>query len=118
MALTPFLKGFAINHNLRDFLEENQNQVGIQAAITSIPSSYGGQSRKQEIAGSNAFQDYWRGQSSSVYNQYLGEFARNPEAQLVDYLDSYPWLTKFQDLSPSMRGEQPQRYAPRVRWSG
>jgi hypothetical protein len=109
MALTPFLK---------DFLEKNQNQVGVQAAITAIPSSYGGQSRKQGIAGSNAFQDYWRGQASSVYNQYLGEFARNPEAQLGDYLDAYPWLQKFQDLSPSMRGEQNQRYAPRVRWSG
>jgi hypothetical protein len=108
MALTPFLRGF---------LEDNPNQVGVQAAIPTV-SSFDGQARKQQIAGSNAFQDYWRGQSSSVYNQYLGEFARNPQAQLGDYLEAYPWLQKFQQLSPNLRGEQLTRYAPRVRWSG
>jgi|TARA_R110002153_G_scaffold33647_8_gene101363 hypothetical protein len=113
MALTPFLK---------DFLEANPNQAGVQAAIP-VAGDFGGSGRTASIAGSNQFQEYWRGQAGNVYNQYLGEFARNPVASaakggLGGYLERFPWLTKFQDLSPASRGEQPTRYAPRVRWSG
>ena len=97
MALTPFLK---------DFLEANPNQAGVQAAIP-VAGDFGGSGRT----------------AGNVYNQYLGEFARNPVASaakggLGGYLERFPWLTKFQDLSPASRGEQPTRYAPRVRWSG
>ena len=108
MALTPFLKGF---------LEDNPNQVGIQAAIPGADAFGGSRYRGGSIAGSNRFQDYWRGQAGNVYNQYLSTFARNPQSQLSDYLDNFDWLKGFQDLSPARRGETPQRFAPRVRYS-
>jgi hypothetical protein len=106
--ITPFLKGF---------LEDNQNAVGIQAAIPTA-SNYGGAPyRRGGIAGSNRFQEYWRGQAGNVYNQYLSTFARNPSSELTSFLDEYDWLKGFQDRSPSARGESPSRYAPRVRFS-
>ncbi len=113
MALTPFLK---------DFLEANPNQAGVLAGIPQA-GDYGGLARTASIAGSNQFQEYWRGQAGNVYNQYLGDFARNPvdsaaKGGLGGYLERFPWLENFQSLSPSMRGENLTRYAPRVRWSG
>jgi len=106
--ITPFLKGF---------LEDNQNAVGIQGAIPGATNYGGMRSRAGSLAGSNRFQEYWRGQAGNVYNQYLSTFARNPESELSDYLDNFDWLKGFQDLSPARRGETPQRFAPRVRYS-
>ena len=80
-----------------------------------------------ELAGrnrtSNAFKEYFRGQTGNIYNQYLGKLGSRalmgavPKQSFTDYLVDYPWLKKFQALSPAQRGEQPARFAPRLRYN-
>lgn len=82
-----------------------------------------------ELAGknrtSNAFKEYFRGQTGNIYNQYLGQIgsralmgaAPSKTAGFTDYLADYPWLKNFQKLSPAQRGEQPARFAPRLRYN-
>ncbi len=72
---------------------------------------------------SNAFKEYFRGQAGNIYDEYLGEIGSRalmgapPTQTYTDYLADYPWLKNFQKLSPAQRGEQPARFAPRVRYN-
>ena len=73
--------------------------------------------------GTRSFMDYWRGQQGNVYSDYLGRLGgmalggQNPTLNYSDYLQDYPFLSKWSGMSPGERGEQPQRFAPRVRWN-
>ena len=76
----------------------------------------------QPKTGSRSFLDYWRGQQSNVYDQYMGQLGQMakagqaPSMNLTDYLGSYPWLQKWFEQSPQQRGERPSLFSPNVRW--
>ncbi len=73
--------------------------------------------------GNTAFQDYYRGQFGSIYDQYLGKRGRSLwggsilESTFPDFLEDFPFLQNFQSLSPTARGESPARFAPRIRFA-
>ena len=97
---------------LQGFLEDNPNVLYLGSL---------------ELAGknrtSNAFKEYFRGQTGNIYNQYLGQIGSRalmgavPSQTFTDYLVDYPWLKNFQKLSPAQRGEQPTRFAPRLSYN-
>ena len=78
---------------LQGFLEDNPNILYLGSL---------------ELAGknrtSNAFKEYFRGQTGNIYNQYLGQIGSRalmgaaPTQTFTDYLVDYPWLKNFQKL--------------------
>ena len=62
----------------------------------------------------NSYQD--------IFNKYLGALGtqirggQQPTLSWMDYLAQNPLLGEYRALSPSARGEAPQRYDPRLRW--
>lgn len=75
--------------------------------------------------GNTRMQEYYRGQSGNIYNQFVGSQGRNIYSgrndfdynYFSDYLEDFDFLKNFQKRSPSARGEFPSRFAPRVRWN-
>ena len=73
--------------------------------------------------GSPNFLNYWRSQQGSNYEDYLGRLGRmalggqDPTLQYSDFLQGYPFLQRWAGMSPGERGEQPQRFSPRLRWN-
>lgn len=99
---TGFLAGF------RDILNFDPEL----AFFGSIPQS-----------GNTAFQEYYRGQFGSIYDQFLGQQGRGlfsgnfRKKEFPDFLDEFPFLQNFALRSPTDRGEAPARFAPRVRFN-
>lgn len=74
-------------------------------------------------SGPPSFVDYFRGRQPQVLGNYLGSLGRAalageaPTQTLQSYLGAYPWLQRWQGLSPSQRGDQSSRFAPRLRFN-
>lgn len=77
--------------------------------------------------GNTRMQDYWRGQSSNVYNRFVGSQGKDIYSgrgsdnlrynYFSDYLEDFDFLEGWSRRSPAGRGEFPSRFAPRVRWN-
>ena len=69
--------------------------------------------------GTPTFEDYWKGQYGNVYGDYqtaLGQLAlagQPPSTTFGQFLDSYPFASKYNLLSPSQLG---YRTPSRMRW--
>ncbi len=99
---------------LEGFFEDNPRL----AILGSIPQAgdVRGQRRVSSVAGRPAFQNFWRGQTGDIFDQYLQQFARRPQTTVTGFLENFPWLERFGELSPSARGESPALHAPRIRF--
>ena len=68
----------------------------------------------QRRYGQNAYGDIW--------SQYLGQLGKQieggqaPTLQFTDFLPQQSFAQRYQEQTPEQRGDQPQRFAPRVRW--
>lgn len=88
--------------------------------LNEFPEAAYGAYRPQ--TGSRSFLDYWKGQQGNVYNDWwerMGSMARlgqPPNLEFPDFLQGYPWMQRWWELSPSERGERPTLFAPNVRW--
>lgn len=70
------------------------------------------------------FINFSRGQQSNIFGDYLGLLGRGalqgevPNTTFQSFLGNYPWLERFQSLSPTARGERPRSlFAPRLRFN-
>jgi len=69
-----------------------------------------------------SFMDYFRGQQGNTWDDYLGSLGRTalggeiPTQSYQSYLGNYPWMQRWQQMSPGQRGERPSLFAPRTRW--
>ena len=75
-------------------------------------------------AGSRRFGDYWLGQGTNIYNEYLSDLSRQAiggrvppvNATFGNFLGDYPWLQRWYEMTPTERGMGTSRFAPQVRW--
>jgi len=69
------------------------------------------------------FLNYFNSQFGNVYGDYLGGLGRTalsgqePTQSFGNYLEQFPFMKRWQDLTSQERGETPGRFAPRLRWS-
>ena len=69
-------------------------------------------------------QEYFRGQFSDVYNQYLGRRGQQIASRtdpskmtsFTDYLAEYPFTQRYSALTPRQRGMSTSRFSPSTRY--
>jgi len=89
--------------------------------LEDYPSALYGAMRPR--TGSRSFTDYWRGQQSNVYGDYMARLGQMtmagqpPNLGFQEFLGQYPFLSQYLGMSPGERGQYPARYAPRLRWN-
>lgn len=72
--------------------------------------------------GTPSFMDYWQRQMSKVTGEYAGALGKQamsgqpPSMMFSEFLGNYPWTQRWQGLSPSQRGYNPN-LAPSLRWN-
>jgi len=72
--------------------------------------------------GTPSFMDYWRGQQGRVQQEYmttLGQQAMGgepPSMRFGSFLENYPFMQRYQMMSPQRRGLSYGRFAPSLRW--
>lgn len=72
--------------------------------------------------GSNSFLDYWRTRAGQVRNDYLGVLGQTalrgeaPNLEFPDFLEQFPFLSRYAELGPRQRGVDTRRIAPGLRW--
>jgi len=104
-----------------DFFEavlESEPQTAYMGALGRQQMPQGYSAPMQQRA-----QDYWRGQMSDVYNQYLGlkgqEISQRKDpsqwTSFTDYLEKFPFTQRYSALSPYERGMSTRRFAPSTR---
>jgi len=92
----------------------------VYAWLEDNPSLLYGAQRPQ--TGSLNFLNYWRNQQPTVYGDYQTKQIQgllggsNSNQSFMDYMQNYPFMQNFMQLSPAQRGERPSLYAPRTRW--
>lgn len=68
--------------------------------------------------GNDPFSQWLRGQQGRYYSMYQGENAKDPNLTWTNYLTTKINPQKeFAALDPYSRGERPQNWAGRTRWS-
>ena len=103
-------------------LLEDQPQMAYQAAISSRFPQYDALPRPQQRQ-----RDYWSGQYSDIYNQYLGERGQNIQTlaqggtpqnmrSFSDYLENIPFTQRYAGLTPQQRGRGIRSFAPSTRY--
>jgi len=66
--------------------------------------------------------DYWRKQQGRVWGEYetaLGQMAmagEPPSMHFRSFLEQYPFMQRFNLMSPAQRGINYGRFAPRLSW--
>src|SRR3990167_5691667 len=64
--------------------------------------------------GMTPFANFWQGQKGRVRNEYEGALGRmalsgqQPALEYTDWLQHYPWMRKWLQMSPGQRGERNQ----------
>ena len=122
---------------LDDFLEDNPQLLYLGArprGRTNVDAASPGRSpvtaitraefNPYPLAGSRRFGDYWLGQGSTLYNEYLADLSRGAmggtvppaSATFGNFLGKFPWLQRWYEMTPTERGMGTSRFAPQVRW--
>lgn len=85
--------------------------------LNATPSAGWGQYLNTFGLGSDAYSRWLKNQQSNYYNRYSGENAKNPNLQWTQYLQQINPQKEFAAMDPYSRGENPQAFGGRTRWS-
>lgn len=72
--------------------------------------------------GSPSFMDYWNKQQGRVWQQYQSALGQQvmggepPSMRFSTFLEQWPFMKRWQALSPAMRGINYGRFAPSLSW--
>ena len=111
----------ATNYNAFDdyysTMLEAQPELAYMGAVSSTP--FMGTDPMQRRA-----QDYYRGQFSDIYNQYLGQKAKeytnkvdpSQMTSFTDYLGQFPFTQRYTSLTPAQRGVGTRQFSPSTRY--
>ena len=97
-----------LNLDLADFLEDSPD-ILYQA--------------RRPMRGSTNFVNYWRARQGDVWGDYMGALGRQalagitPTMSRTQFLGSYPFAQRYNELSPFQRGTQTSRFRPRLRFN-
>lgn len=72
----------------------------------------------QLFQGPGGIRNWLRGQYSNLWGQYSGALSADPTLTWVDYLANQNLGNMYGSQSPSARGENPNIFAPRLRYIG
>ena len=111
----------ATNYNAFDdyysTMLEAEPELAYMGAVSSTP--FIGTNPMQHRA-----QDYFRGQFSDIYNQYLGQKSKeytnktdpSQMTSFTDYLGQFPFTQRYTSLTPSQRGVGTRQFSPSTRY--
>jgi len=88
-----------------DLFYNSYPQAGFAKWLQQLPQAY-------------AFQNWLGGQYSKLYSRYAAQQPENPNLTWVGWLTNQNPIQSYQAIGYRERGENPSRFAPRVRFVG
>lgn len=70
-----------------------------------------------KAGGSDAYGNFLRNKYGSYYNTYMGQLPENPNMSFGSFLGQQDPSKEFRNLAPTLRGERPDLYQPKVRYT-